>query len=52
MDGMKCGNEPCSCPVDLGEDYCSDHCRRSAPQDAEIAHGRCGCKHTTCAAGA
>ncbi len=48
MDGAKCCHEPCSCPVDLGEDYCSPHCLRMAEEDAEKPLGRCGCKHTSC----
>ena len=53
MDGMICSHEQCTCPVDLGEDFCGAWCERNAEiEDDADPHGRCGCKHTSCVAGA
>ena len=49
MDGQKCGHEPCTCYVDLGETFCAPVCRERAraTQDPD-PHGRCGCRHEEC----
>lgn len=53
MDGLICEHEQCTCPVDMAEDYCGDSCKRAAAnEDDADPHGRCGCKHTSCMAGA
>ena len=52
MDGVKCAHGPCSCYVDLGQDYCSPRCREMDGKDSDPAvHDRCGCHHDECVGG-
>ncbi len=49
MDGSKCELDQCSCEVTLGEEFCSDNCRRNeTTEEDREPHSRCGCKHTDC----
>jgi hypothetical protein len=46
MAQNQCGHEGCTCLVDAGAEYCSDHCRE------HVASGPtgepCGCGHPAC----
>ena len=50
MDGQKCRHEPCTCYVDLGQEYCCEHCRQLDEQDGgdTAPRSRCGCFHAGC----
>lgn len=48
----RCIHEGCRCNVELGKQYCSEHCRNadqnSGPTRPRIQGGACGCGHTDC----
>ena len=50
----KCRHAQCTCDVEAGHPYCSEHCRNAAeftnevPRD-EAHRGGCGCGHPGCA---
>lgn len=42
----KCGHTGCTCSVEEGAEYCSDHCREHGAHD-DNGHG-CECGHPEC----
>jgi hypothetical protein len=38
-----CRGANCSCPTEIGENYCSDDCK-----NANDVQGDCKCKHAEC----
>lgn len=46
-DTTKCAHPACSCPVEAGQQYCSQACEE-AP-DKGLAATDCNCNHQTCA---
>jgi hypothetical protein len=49
MQGLKCAHEPCTCTVEVGEQYCSHICKEDATQgDFSPTHGGCRCGHPEC----
>jgi hypothetical protein len=45
-EGVKCGNELCSCVVDEEEVFCSNKCRKAAR--SERPSSDCKCDHDDC----
>jgi hypothetical protein len=53
MEDLKCAHEPCTCTVEVGEQYCSRACKEDANGtggEIETAHGACRCRHSECEA--
>jgi hypothetical protein len=44
---MNCGHTGCTCQVEAGQEFCSDHCRERAADAAHAGHA-CGCGHPGC----
>lgn len=49
----KCQHEQCTCEVEAGQSYCSEHCRSAAEFTTEVIRdntrrGGCGCGHEGC----
>jgi predicted nucleic acid-binding Zn ribbon protein len=46
MDEQKCKHDLCSCTVNKGNDFCSDHCREAT--EHEILEIKCDCGCLNC----
>ena len=42
-----CAHPGCTCPVSVGEKYCSQACSDAAEESGQ--NDRCGCPHPQCA---
>lgn len=47
MQQIKCAYEPCTCTIEVGEQYCSRFCKEEASQQA-LSSGGCRCGHSAC----
>ena len=46
---MPCGHDGCRCEVEQSGEFCSDHCREHAADEAHGSH-ECACGHPACEA--
>jgi hypothetical protein len=46
-EATKCAHPACTCPVEPGQQYCSEACQ-AAPQTGPTANV-CACNHPSCA---
>jgi len=49
MQHLKCAHEPCTCTVEVGEQYCSHACKEEATQQ-NLSPSGCRCGHSSCEA--